>query len=222
MGTAGRSLILAGGRVPKLDPRAIIVYCSATRWGQWDSPDCTAGHFVIGNGYATPDRVYRRINDGKIWQIRHLHQRGQHCRPGYMNNISFGICLVGIPGWPVPDTLSAPPDTCTARPLHPWITHRQWKSLRALLIRLCNEYTLNPVGLFIPPGGKKCHKGRQFPVISQISQFDASAPASCGLSMESLRANVALRCAVKPGDAIARVVQKQRAEREAKKEAPAG
>jgi N-acetylmuramoyl-L-alanine amidase len=91
-----------------LKPRAIVVHCSASRWGdaraidRWHRSRGWSGigyHAVILNGRRHASLDYNPRIDGKIEPGRPENVEGAHCLAGGMNDCALGVCLIGTPGW---------------------------------------------------------------------------------------------------------------------------
>lgn len=89
-----------------MTPKAIVVHCSASRWGdvetfrQWHREKGWSDigyHAVILNGRRTSMSAYERPLDGKIEPGRADNVMGAHCKADGMNAKSLGVCLVGDP-----------------------------------------------------------------------------------------------------------------------------
>ncbi|MHB0998236.1 MAG: N-acetylmuramoyl-L-alanine amidase [Armatimonadota bacterium] len=90
-----------------MKPRAIVVHCSASTWGNaaavrdwhlkrgWDD---IGYHAVILNGFRTSNSDYNEVLDGKIEPGRKDNVMGAHCKADDMNGHSLGVCLIGDPG----------------------------------------------------------------------------------------------------------------------------
>lgn len=91
-----------------MKPKAIVIHCSASRWGdaaairQWHRARGWSDigyHAVILNGRRTSALRYAEKLDGKIEPGRAENLAGAHCAADGMNSKSLGVCLVGLPGW---------------------------------------------------------------------------------------------------------------------------
>jgi N-acetylmuramoyl-L-alanine amidase len=89
-------------------PKAIVIHCSASRWG--DAEEIRRWHLargfgdigyhaVILNGRRDSSLRYNPRLDGKIEPGRPENRMGAHCRAGGMNRVALGVCLVGLPGF---------------------------------------------------------------------------------------------------------------------------
>lgn len=89
-------------------PTAIVTHCSASRFGdaaeieRWHMPKFgrMGYHFVVLNGRPHTPAVYLPRFDGKVEEGCPRDRMGAHCKAGGMNHRAWGVCLVGMPGWP--------------------------------------------------------------------------------------------------------------------------
>ncbi len=89
-------------------PNAIVVHCSASRWGdaaeidRWHKAQGwrqIGYHGVILNGRRTNPRTYDPTDDGWVEQGRPETMMGAHCKGDHMNGRALGVCLIGMPRW---------------------------------------------------------------------------------------------------------------------------
>lgn len=166
-------------------PRAIVVHCSASQWGQ--ASDIDAWHFsngwdgigyhgVILNGCLEPGKVYQKRLDGLFQPGRMEGRQGAHCIGGAMNKVALGICLIGTPGFkPVGDVA---PEWCfqgvlpSQRQRIAWCTVAQFNRLVHKCVDWCTRYA-------IAPGS-----------ITQHSMHDKGKPLCASLNVRYLRHRV--------------------------------
>lgn len=169
-----------------LVPKAIVVHCSASQWGQADDIDAwhrsngwdgIGYHGVILNGCPEPDRVYDSRFDGMFQPGRAEYRQGAHCLAGGMNKTALGICLIGTPGF-APVGKVAPE----------WCFQGLWKSQRQR-IAYC---TLLQFARLVSKCVDWCVRYRIDPVrITQHSDHDKKKPLCASLNTRYLRMRVA-------------------------------
>ena len=164
-----------------LNPKAIIVHCSASVWGdaaaitEWHRQrgfDTCGYHKVILNGVRQAKLRYIEKLDGKIEPGRDEHTQGAHCKAQGMNSAALGVCLIGNPGWP-----PAGPAADSKHWVRPYVTERQVSALIHVLTVWCREHGLNPKG-------EVRVQGRLVRVISQHSDHDPGKPFCASMRLD--------------------------------------
>lgn len=179
----------------QLNPRGIVVHCSASRWGdadeirRWHLANGWSDigyHGVILNGHRDYGVKYDRRLDGKIEPGREENEVGSHCKAGGMNTVSLGVCLVGNPGWQLEAATTAEAKLFS-KPDRAYMTERQLEALIHYLATKCALYGFKPNGKFEV-------RGRSVHVLSQHSDHDpVNKPFCASLNMPEVRRRVAER-----------------------------
>ena len=172
--------------------KGIVVHCSASVFGDADEINSwhvergwseIGYHKVVCTGWRKPESrggSYDFRFDGHVQQGRADDKMGAQCSAGKMNEVSLGVCLIGMPNERPEgvDCVEPGPGSIVKRA---YVTAMQAKVLIDVLARMCRRHNLDPRVQFD-------HAGRRPWVVSQHSDHDRGKPFCASLDMKVVRA----------------------------------